>query len=356
MKLTLSSDLLKKSMASVQALLTEHQVLLTADPENNLLVVEAGNGGLYLKQMLNAQVEEAGFVVLNSSYISTLKLVGSVELKTAAGNTLAFTSGKLSGKLETHQSCQKIIDQRPDTNIDIQVQLSKDMLSRAIAKTNFSAIMAASQEGLRIKVDENLTLSTTDQWRLSLYKDNLPMKRNTIDFLIKPEVIAAAVSKIEEQEVWLGLHKGIIKIASPSFEFYHPTIQTEPTDIEGWLKDLDPNDKLCEVSSKTSDILELISGVSSIISGSNQEVKITCIIQGKQLKVEVGATHGSAKGEMTLEESDADKHQVLLSCKYTLEMLSLLKDGDVKIAFYEPYIILMSGDGRCTSVVPTATV
>jgi DNA polymerase III sliding clamp (beta) subunit (PCNA family) len=355
MKLNISSDLLKKSMSAVQSLLTEHQVFLTADADNNLLIVEAGNGGLYLKQKLQAQVSEGGSTVLNSSYISSLRLTDSVELKTF-GSSLAFISGKLSGKLETHQSYQKIVDQRPSEEITVQIQISKDIFSKAVAKTNFSAIMAASQEGLRVKVDEYLTLSTTDQWRLSLYKDKLPEKKNTIDFMIKPEVLSAAINKIEDQEVWLGLSNGIIKIASPSFEFYHPTIQTEPTDIEGWLGDLDPKDKICEISAQTADILGLITGVGSITHGSSNEVKLACKLHGKTLKVEVGAAHGSAKGEMALEESDADNHQVTLSFKYTVEMLSLLKDGDVKIAFYEPYIILTSGDGRCTSVVPTTTV
>lgn len=355
MRIIISSESLKKAMSSVQSLLTEHQVLLTADADNNLLIVEAGNSGLYLKQMLPAQVLEAGYTVLDSSYINTLKISGSVELTATKDSKLSFKAGKLSGKLETHQSSKSIVDQRPDRLIETNIHLSKDMFSRAIAKTNFSAIMSASQEGLRVKVDENLTLSTTDQWRLSLYKDNLPHKRGSIDFQIKPEVIASVVSKIEDQEVWLGLEGGIIKIASPSLEFYHPTIQTEPTDIEGWLNELDPKDKICEIHTKTTDLIELLAGVSSVCQGITADLKINCTIHRKQFKVEVSAAHGSAKGDFEVDFSTAEEHKVLLSCKYTLEMLSLIKEGDIKIDFYEPYIILTSGDGRCISVVPTAT-
>lgn len=354
MKLVTSTEALKKALQSVQALLTEHQVILRADAGVGALIVEAGQNGVYLKQRVPAQILEQGEVVINSTYVTALQLSEKLELESKSGSALKFTSGSLSGTLEVHQSTQRIIDQRPFEDIEIKAQLSKDVITRAIAKANFNSALAQTQEGLRVKIDDHIAISTTDSFRASLFKDRLPANKANMDFMIKPTVLSLAVSKIEEQEVWLGLHKGTIKIASPSFEFYHPTIQTEPTDVESWLMSMDHNDKIGDITANVQDVLRTMNAVTSISGASASEVKLICTVKGTQLTVEVGAAHGSAKALLELTESTCGSHTATLHSKYTTEMLSLLKDGIVKISFYTDFIILNSGEGKCTSVVPTS--
>lgn len=356
MKFLVKADSLKKVLSSVPALVTENQILLTADATKGCLTIEAGHNGVYLKQVILCDVETGGFTVLNSNYLSSLKLGDHVELQ-KNGNALSFKSGKLSGRIETHQSHQKISDQRPQNGVETSVHIAKDILVRGVQKTNFSAIIASSQEGLRVKFDDHMTLSNTDSYRLSLYKMPLPFTVPLLDFLVQPDVFASAIAKVEDQEVGLGVERGVLKVSSPSFEFYHPVLQTEPTDVEGWIRDLDPNDKICEAYTNTQDLLNTILSVGSITKGgAGEEVNLKCKIKGKVFSIEVGAVHGSAKGELTFESSTADTHELTLSYRYTIEMLSLIKDGELKLDFYEPYVILTSKDGRCLNLIPTKVI
>jgi DNA polymerase III sliding clamp (beta) subunit (PCNA family) len=357
MRLVLSSESFKKSVSAAQSLISESQILLTANSKDGTLTIEAGHSGVYLKQVISAQVHENGSIVLNGSYVSSLRISGPVELSTGKDNKLYFKTNKLSGTVESHQDSGKITSQRPDDLIENQVSLSKDTISRGVSKTNFSAIMAATQEGLRVRITDKLTVSTTDQWRLSLFKSSLPpIAKKELDFLIKPEILAAVIHKIEEPEVGFGIKDGIIKIASPSFEFYHPTIQTEPTDIEGWLNELDPNDRIGHIKTNAEELYDLIAGVGSINQIKTEDPKISCTIKNGKLQVKVETVQGSAKGEMELEGSSVDNYQLTLNCKQTLEMLALIKEGELTVHIYDAYIILFSGDEQCVSVVPTVTL
>jgi hypothetical protein len=356
MKLTTSTEALKKAMVSVQALISEHQVILKADKGSNILTIEAGSDGAYLRQKIPASVTEAGEVVINSTYISSLQLAEKVELSTVNDSSMSFTSGTMSGVLQTHQAVQKIADQRPLNDIPIQIELSKDIVTKSIAKSNFNSALTQTQEGLRVKIDANIAVSITDSYRCSLYKEKLPFHKTTIDFQIKPTMLSLAVSKVEEQEVWFGLGKGLIKIASPSFEFYHPTMQSEPTDVEAWLESIDHNTRLGEITTNVQDLIKTLSAVTSITGGPGADVKLICAIKGNVLHVEVAAAHGSAKADLQLIESSCDDYKVVLHSKYTTEMLSLIKDGVVNIGLYEDIIILSSGDGKCTNVVPTVSI
>jgi hypothetical protein len=353
MKLVTSTEALKRAMISVQALLTEHQVILRADTGGNVLVVEAGQNGVYLKQCIPANVTQGGEVVINSTYISALQLSDKIELESTSKNTMEFSSGSLNGTLATHQDTQRIVDQRPLEDITIQVQLSKDIVTKAIAKANFNSPLTQTLEGLRIKLDENIAVSTTDSLRASLYKDKLPFKKATLDFVIKPTVLSLAIAKIEEPEVWIGLHRGTIKIASPSFEFFHPTIQAEPTDVEGWLNDMDRDSKAGEVTTNVQDLLKTFQAVTSITGSSSGDVKLICTFTGNQLVVTVGAAHGSAKASLQLTDSSCSNQKVTLHSKYTTEMLSMIKDGTVRMEIYNDFVILTSGDGKCTCIIPT---
>lgn len=354
MKLTTSTEALKRAMVSVQALLTEHQVILRADPDAGALIIEAGQNGIYLKQQIPASVSEAGEVVINSTYLSALQLSDKIELTMKNKTSLKFTSGSMTGNLETHQDTHQIVDQRPLEDIPIQVHISKDIITKAIAKANFNSPLQQTLEGLRIKLDDHLAVSITDSFRACLYREKLPFHKSSLDFVIKPSVISLAISKIEEPEVWIGIQKGTIKVASPSFEFYHPTIQTEPTDVEGWLKDMDRSSKVGEITSNVQDILKTFTAVTSITGNSASDVKLTCTFNGNQLDVETGAAHGSAKASLQLSDSTCRNHKTMLHSKYTTELLSMIKDGVVNIELYDDFIIMMSGEGKCTSIVPTA--
>lgn len=355
MKISINSAEIKHATAAVNSLIEEHQILLYTDKQKDCLIMEAGQNGVFLKQKIPATIFAEGELVINSSYLSSLKLSESLDLTATTPTTLKFKSGKLSGTLETHQASQVIKDQRPLVTIDTPIHISKDILAKAIHRTNFSSGLVQTQEGLRVKIDTHIALSTTDQYRVALYKEEMPLKNEGIDFVIKPSTIALAVSKIKEPEVWIGLHKGTIKLASPTFEFYQPAIQTEPTDVEEWLKDLDPNDQLGEIVVDIKNLLNTIQEVTSICgSGSSvNDVRLKCKVTNKNMVIAVNTPHGNAETGLDLDESDISFQEFLLHNKYTLEMLSLIKEGTIKAAVYDSFIVLRALEGKCISVIPT---
>lgn len=356
MKVTVNSSDMKQATGAVSALIPEPQVYLYTDTSTNTLVMEAGQSGIFLKQRLPAQIEEEGELVINSTYLGNLKLGDTLHLSTESASTLNFKSGNLKGKLETHQASQSIKDQRPLEDISTPLHITKDLLVKAISKTNFSTGLVQTQEGLRVKIDSHMSLSTTDQYRIALYREEMPPVNNpSIDFVIKPATMSLAVSKIKESEVWLGLKKGTIKIASPTFEFYQPAIQTEPTDVEGWLTDLDEDELKGVFKTTVTAMLNAVQEVTSIAgSGSvNNEIKLKCRIGGNKLVINVDTVHGDAENTLELQECDIENCEVTLHNKYTTEMLSLIKDGEVEVSLYDSFLVVRALEGRCTNVIPT---
>lgn len=353
MKVELESDTLKKALSFVQALISEHDVVVTADQQNQRFIIEAGNSGFYLQQIIPAQVSEGGSVAFDSPVITGLYLKGKVVLNQITGGKLQFSSEKLNGSVEVNQDASRIMSIRPDSDIDTPTHVPKSMLINAVNRVNFPSSM---QEGLRIKLDSGITTSATDQFRAALYKDPLGQAVESFDVLVKPTLITKLLSKIEEAEVWFGLKSATIKIASPSLICFCPSIQIEPQDIEAWISEI-PQDE-CHGTIKTTveTILEAVKGVSSVsvVSGPTAyETKLVCTVTQNILTVDVITTRGSAKAAITLDESTIENLTINLSSRYTIEMLELIKTGPITMQIWEDYLIIHSLGDRCISVIPT---
>lgn len=347
------AEALKKALSFVQTLIPEHDVLITADVQGQRIIIEAGNGGFYLQQIIPSRVSEEGSVAFNSPFITGLYLKGKTTFQQAADNKLYFSSEKLNGSIEVNQEANRIISIRPDSDIDTQTHVPKSMLINAINRVNFPSSM---QEGLRIKLDSNITTSATDQFRAALYKDPLGQAAANFDVLVKPAFVIKVLSKIEEAEVWFGIKDATIKIASPSFLCFCPSIQIEPQDIEAWLKELPQDECLGTIKTNVETILESVKGVSSISTTSgptSYETKLICNIAANIFEINVVTAHGSAKSSITLDESNIENLTLHLSSKYTLEILELIKSGPVTIQFWEDYILVKSIGDKCISVIPT---
>ncbi len=352
MRVSLKSKPLKNAMAAVQEMFPEQQqALLTA--VDGKFTAEAGGGGSYLKLTLAAEIMDDGEVLVDSNHLRSLDLNEFVELE-LEDTSLKFKSEKLKGKIATLTKVDAIYDARPLQTIETPVRINKDIVKRAVDGTNFPVALAQTQEGLRVKIDTHLTVTTTDQFKASLHKEALPFEMTSFDVVMKPTLLLSALNKIPEQEIWLGERRGTLHLESPTFSMYHPTIQAEPSDVEGWLDSLKESDPICTVEVPLKELLGTIKSVSSILSGSGFDTKFQCQVTDKEIRLLLADQHGSASSTVALTSSNAsDTHDVSLVCKYTIDMLSLLKAADIKLHFWPDHVVAESPTGAV--VLPTAS-
>lgn len=353
MKVLVEAKPLKLAFRAISDLLPEHQVILRA--EDSSLVMEAGVGGVYLRQVLPATVDAEGEIVVNIDFLPNLGTDHDVALFLTEEGKLGFRAGKLRGAVEVHHSSEKIADQRPQDDIDISVQISKDIFGKAIRKVNFAVVNNNSQEGLFVQIDDFITISTTDLLRAALYKAKLPYKMGPLSLMAKASLIAKAMDCIQEPEIWLGANSGTLHIGSPSFSLYHPLIQQKPSPIEQLVESFDADERICELTTAGTEILETFLSTFSIVRNKDYESSFLCHVKDDELWVRISEAHGSAENVLKLQANTAVDHKVNLPCRYTNEMLGLLKDGDIRIGIWESNLVLRSDDNTTTLVLPTVS-
>lgn len=355
MKLTISSEALKKALSIVQALLPESDVLVSANKDAQLFSIEAGHGGIYMYQSLPATVIEDGTSAFNSSYVTSLYISGDITLDKISDSRIKFTSDKLHGSIEVNQDASRIVALRPEEDFEASTIIPRKMLVQALAKTNFTSTM---YDGVRIKLDSHVKVEATDQYRLALCKDELPKKVQDFDALVNPTFIHKVFAKLTDQEVWFGLKDGCVKIATPTFVCFFPMIQTEPQDIETWISELPIETCKGTIETTAEQLLSAVLGASSISAASGNagyETRVRIRIEGNVLDSVVDSAHGSAESTIKLESSSVSKLAIGLSSKYTVEMLGLIKTGPLKIQFWDDYIVMHSNNGNCVHVIPVVT-
>lgn len=332
-------------------------VLVTADKDAGAIIVEAGRGGVYLKQTIEANVQTEGEVVLSCMHFTQLRFGKDATLDLQlVDNRLAFKSGRLKGKIACSPEADDIEAQRPLEEFEAEIALPAEVFKNSVARATFTSALPNVTHGVRIQAGDMLKVSATDHFRATLYKEELAIAQDEIDILLKPAFIQTLLSRVNDYEVAIGAQKGIFKLATDTLEIYHPVIQSEPEDIEEWIEQgVDYNARKCLVSTTVEDLTQVIDEASSISVGSlGFDVHIECLIKDKKLLVRVKADHGAAQSYMRLLESDAkNKHLTKLSSRYLLEVLRLIRAGDLKVGFWDDFIMLQSNADKFTALIPT---
>lgn len=335
----------------------EIDVLVKADEDEGKLVLEAGRNGIYLKYRLDASIEAEGEVALSSTHFMQLRFAkdATVEL-TSDGKRMDFKSGKLKGKIACRPAIDDIESQRPLFDIEAEIALPLEVFKNSVDRATFTSALPNTMFGVRIQAGEQLKVSTTDHFRASLFKEKLAVPQDEIDVILKPSFIQTVLNRTRDDiEASIGAKKGIFKFETDTLELYHPTIQQDPEDIEDWIDNqIDYSARKALVETTVEDLVQVIDEASSISVGSlGFDVHIDMLVKGRKLMVRVAAEHGEAQSSLALGASDATKHVTKLSSRYLLEMLRLVKAGELELGFWNDFIMLRSDAGKFTALVPT---
>lgn len=328
-------------------------LLFTAIPKG-FMRIEAGLNSSYVCHTLKAEVSNKGKVVIPVQRLMGVPLTGSVTLEYRGGDSLKFKSGSFSGSIRQSGQAEVIIANRPEKRFKTKTILPTEVFKNALSRVNFRSALPGAQMGVRIQVDEDMTLSTTDQYRASIYKEELAIKQPPFDLLMQPDFLHGVVGRVRAPEMSIGEYRGVFHLSTDIMDVYHPSIQQEPEDIEDWLDNgIDYSKRECRVTLACSQFAEKIREVSSIQLGSlSYDTYFDLLLKGQQAHLRCTADHGSTKSSFDLFRSDATKTLTRMSSRYTLEMLHLIRAGDADLSFWDDFILFEGNDGKFRGLIP----
>jgi len=331
----------------------EVDVLLTA-VESGFLRIEAGANSSYVYNTLPAKVAAKGRVVIPIQRLIGLPLREELKL-TASSSELSFKTGSFTGTLKASSDVDRVIAQRPLKKFKPTVHVPTEVFKDALSRVSLGSSLPGAQLGVRVQVGEDLTLSTTDQYRAVIYKDELALAQTELDVLLHPDFLHGAMSKILSPEVGMGVHKGVFHLSTDTVSIYHPSIQQQPEDIEDWMDNgIDYSKKECTVTVSCDRLSKNIREVSAVQLGSlAYDTHFDLLIKGQLAHLRCKSDHGSTKSSVELFRSNATKTITKLSSKYTLEMLHLIRAGDSDISFWSDFILLEGHEGKFRGLIPT---
>jgi len=355
MKVTLEGSAFRDAMKTVAILFdAEAEVLATSDPTTGRLVLEAGRNGVYAKQALEANVEEAGQIVLSCAHFAQLSFSDQVYLE-ADGKHVSFKSGKFKGTVAGSSDGEAIEASRPEKAFKAKVVVPTDVFRSAVARISFGSALPGAQSGIRIQASDKLTLSTTDGFRATIFKEQLAVAQNEFDVLLQPAFLHTALSRVKDMEVGLGCFKGTFRMKTDILDIYHPAIQSPPDDIEEWITNgIDYEKRECVVQSTAEELSKVIREVSSIHMGAvAYDTYVDFLIKGGRVHLRCEADHGTAQTSLVLQSASVEKYMTKLSSRYALEMLNLVKAGDVEISFWDSFLLITGASGKFRALIPT---
>tara|TARA_R100001079_G_C4451472_1_gene153993 strand:+ start:5225 stop:6292 length:1068 start_codon:yes stop_codon:yes gene_type:complete len=332
----------------------EGQIDVLMTTSEGCVVLEAGRDGSYVKHLLEASVKTEGSVVVECARFTQIRMKkdSSLHLKTK-GKELAFKAGPLQGKMGCKPKMDDIEHQRPLKEFTPKTRIPTQILTEAVKKTAFVSSLPGAMNGVRIQAKDRLVISTTDHYRATLYVDDLVAPQEEIDVLLRSSFIQTLLSRIKEPEVSIGVQKGMFQLATELVTVYHPSIQSEPQDIQNWVEnEIDHDAKKCQVQTTIESLVEVIDEASSITDMSF-DTHIEVLIKENKMITRVTANHGSAHSSIDLDFSNAEKHLTRLSSKYILEMLKLAKSGGVTVSFWKNFVMLNANSSKFTALLPT---
>lgn len=356
MKVTVTGSAFRDAMKTAAILFdAEAEVLATSDPDSGRLVLETGRNGIYCKQSLDAEVEEAGQIVLVCSHFAQLSFGNSVYLE-SDGKHVTFKSDKFKGTVAGSSDTESIEASRPEKAFKAKVFIPTDVFRSALSRVSFGSALPGAQSGIRIQAnDKQLTLSTTDGYRATLFKESLAVSQAEFDVLLQPSFLHTALSRVQDMEVGLGVFKGTFRMKTDSLDIYHPAIQTTPDDVDEWITNgIDYTKRECSMHTTADEFAKAIREVSSIHMGAVMyDTYVDMIVRDDKAHLRCAADHGTAQTSFTLLDSDVKKYATKLSSRYALEMLNLVKAGDVDVGFWNSFVLITGANDKFKALIPT---
>lgn len=358
MKATLESAPFKDAMKTIAVLFdAETELLVTASADAGSIAVETGNGGVYFKQTIEANVEEDGDFVIGVQHFLQMRMQSNLEMECDKRN-LSFRSGTLKGTLSVSVKKDKIENQRPVNPFDAVIELPTELFKAAVTKVNFGSALPGASAGIRIQASDVLKTSTTDEFRAALFREKLAVSQDEFDVILKPSFVTTLLSRVELAAVRVGARKGIFKLETDTMEVYHPAIQRDIEDIEAWIQNgIDYNARSCLIKAETEELVRAISEAASIAVGvTSYDVHLDTLVKSDKLLFKCKTKQGSAQSSLALAESDTDKHVARLSSRYLLDMLNLVKVGELEIGFWPEFLLIRAFSGKFSAMLPTISV
>lgn len=355
MKVTVEGEAFRDAMKTVAILFdAEAEVLATSDPTTGRLILEAGRNGVYAKQALDANVEEAGQIVIACAHFAQLSFAEQVYLE-SDGKHVAFRSGKFKGTVAGSADGAAIEASRIEKGFKAKVNLPTEVLRSAVSRVAFGSALPGAQAGIRIQASEHLTLSTTDGYRATIFREPLAVTQAEFDVLLQPSFLHTVLSRVKDIEVGLGVFKGTFRMKTDVLDVYHPAIQSTPDDIDGWItSNIDYDKRECIIKTTAEELSKVMREVSSIHMGAvAYDTYVDFLVKGNKAHLRCAADHGSAQTMLTLQASNVEKYMTKISSRYALEMLNLAKAGDIEISFWDSFLLITGASGKFRALIPT---
>jgi len=330
--------------------------LLITAIEKGFVRIEAGLNSSYIYHTLPAKVKEGGKIVIPLQRLMGIPLHSEeIILSADTEKELTFASGSFVGKLKAGGYAESISANRPEKKFKAGASMSADLFKLALSKVNFGSAIPGAQMGIRVQTGEDLIVSTTDQYRASIYKEELAVKQDTLDVLMQPDFLQGVIGKVTYPEISIGVHRGIFHLSSGTMEVYHPSIQQEPEDIDDWMDNgIDYKKRECRITLACDQFSKRIREVSSIHAGSlAYDTYFDLLIKGQKAHLRCTSDQGSTKSTLELFRSDAKRVLTKLSSRYTLEMLNLIHAGDADVSMWDDFILFEGQGGKFRGLIPT---
>lgn len=354
MKCTLEGSAFRDAMKTAAVLFdAEIEILATADSKLGKVVLEAGKNGVYCKQYVDSDVEEEGSIVLSCAHFSTLSLQDLMQFQ-SDGKTIEFKAGKFKGTVSGSADGGAIEAQRPDVTVKATTQLPTEVFKSAVGRVAFGSALPGAQAGIRIQAKDKLTVSTTDQYRATLYQEPLAVSQNDFDVLLQPSFLSTVLGRVQDSEVSLGASKGTFRLKTSNLDVYHPAIQSKPEDIEDWINTgIDYTTRQCLVTTTAEAFAQALREVSSIHMGAlSYDTHVDCMVKGSKIHMRCTADHGSVNTSVDI-TSDCEKFLTKLSSRYTMEIMHLIKAGPISVEFWNDFILVKGLNEKFKGIIPT---
>jgi hypothetical protein len=156
-------------------------------------------------------------------------------------------------------------------------------------------------------------------------------------------------------EVGLGVFKGTFRMKTDILDIYHPAIQSTPDDVDEWVTNgIDYAKRECLMQTTAEDMAKAIREVSSIHMGAvAYDTYVDMLVRADKAHLRCNADHGSAQTSLKLAGSDVEKYMTKLSSRYALEMLNLVKAGDIDVGFWNSFVLITGANDKFKALIPT---
>ncbi len=335
--ITAMVDIFKKnSMLSAMG----NELLITAGKD--VVDVESANMGMYIKATVTAKVKEEGKFLINSNYLSKLKLYGkSLTFTHKEDSRIIFKCGRFNGQLDPAQNLARIEEKRPlESNIKSNITLPPEPLKKGLKLVDFTQNKDVTSV-LPLKIickGKNLILSTYDSTSATYYHTKVENLTN-VDAILPALFIQSAIEKLGDISE-IGISKKLIKIKSQNFIMYHPPRQDfQIFDVVTYYNNLVKCNPALSFTCKASLWLEALQTTASLTLGlgiTDNNLLVSVDPEKKVALINLSSNIGTAQSEFELDEiSNATIKEFRISSFIYTDFLENIQEEKILVRLYQ---------------------